>query len=65
MGQDKVLKILKRNKGWMITGEIASMIDVSRASVNKSLRILFKDGFIMRKPVPTRRSESYLWKAKD
>jgi len=65
MSQDEVLKILKRNKGWMITGEIADMMDISRANVNKSLRLLFKEGVVMRKEVLTRRSRSYLWKYKD
>ena len=65
MNQDEVLKILKRNKGWMITGEIADMMDISRANVNKSLRLLFKEGVVMRKEVLTRRSRSYLWKYKD
>ena len=55
MGQDEVLEILKKNKGWMITGEIADMVDISRAGVSKSLRLLFKEGVVMRKEVKTRR----------
>jgi len=65
MSQDDVLKVLKKNKGWMITGEIADILDMSRSNVNRALRLLFKEGVVMRKEVPTRRSISYLWKYKD
>jgi len=67
MSQGDVLELLKKKKGWMITGEIMSELEVSRVQVNRALRCLFKEGIVMRKEVPIRRGgrQRYLWKYKD
>jgi len=66
MGQNDVMEVLKKNKGWMIVGEIADIIGANRGNVSRSLRILFKDDCVMKKQIPTRRrGNSYLWKYKD
>ena len=61
------MKVLEKNKGWMITGEIMSELSTTRSAVNRATRKLFKEGIIMRKEVLIRRGgpRSYLWKYKD
>jgi len=65
MGQDDIMKVLKKNRGWMLSGEIAVMTGVARDNTNRSLRKLYKEGVVMRKDIPTRRgAKGYLWKYK-
>ena len=64
MGQDEVLKVLKKNKGWMISGEIASILELSRASVGRTLKVLLKQKEVEREVIMTVRGIKYLWKYK-
>ncbi len=65
MGQEDVLNVLKKNKGWMITGEIMEILGQNRSLINVILRKLFKHGEVFKKEVPTRISSSFLWKYKE
>ena len=64
MGQDDVLEVLKKNKGWMISGEIASILGLSRASVGRTLKVLFKQDKVEKEEIMTVRGRKYLWKHK-
>ena len=64
MGQDDVLEVLKKNKGWMISGEIASILGLSRASVGRTLKVLLKQKEVEREIIMTVRGKKYLWKHK-
>jgi len=61
------MKVLEKNKGWMITGEIMSELGATRSTVNRATKKLLKEGVILRKEVLIRRGgpRSYLWKYKD
>ena len=66
MDQNDVLEVLRKNKGWMIVGEVMVILGVGRCAVNNALRHLFRDGDVFRKEVPIRiGGKSYLWKYKD
>ena len=52
MGQDNVLKVLKREKKWMTPQEIAKKIGINSGNVSVSLRRLFKGGEVLKKTAP-------------
>jgi len=65
MGQEEVIKVLKKNGDWMIAGEIASNLEVNRDTVNRALKTLYKHSEVMRKVVKRRKLKgTYLWKYK-
>ena len=55
MTQDEILKILQKSQRWMLVGEFISMIHISRVAVNQSLKSLFKQGEVMKRPYPRKR----------
>ena len=61
MGQEEVLKVLKKNK-WMISGEIAAIIGIDRANINRALKTLLKNKEVERAVTNTRKGKRYLWK---
>jgi len=73
MSQGDVLKILKKEKGWINSGEIARKVSISKGTVTCNLTKLFNQGDILRK-IPKRidnnpwglerGSKPYLWKIK-
>lgn len=65
MGQDEVLEVLKKNKGWMISGEISSITGVSRVSTSRTLRKLFKQGDVLKREIITIRGKKYVYKYND
>ena len=65
MGQEEVLTILKREKRWMLAGEIMAETHGTRSTTNHILKGLFKQDEIDRKEYITRKGKSYLWKYKD
>jgi len=64
MGQDEVLKVLKKNKGWMISGEIASILEQPRATIGRTLTALLKHDEVIREIIITMKGKKYLWKYK-
>ena len=55
MGQDNVLKLLKRKKKWMKSKEIAACLKISRGSAATCLKKLFNQGFVLRKTLNPRK----------
>lgn len=64
MGQSDVIEVLKKNKGWMIVGEMMSELEQSRVVIKSELMYLFKKGLVERKEVKAIKNRSYLWKFK-
>jgi len=65
MGQEEILNILKEKKEWIITGEISTILNQSRSTINQSLRKLLKQGEVEKRVVPRRRKNINQWKIKD
>ena len=65
MGQEEVLKILEKNKGWMLAAEIQRELDQNRGLVDRALRNLYKHGEIMKKEASTRKRKINIWKSKE
>jgi predicted transcriptional regulator len=65
MGQDEVLNVLKENKRWTSSQEIASKVKLSVHTVNANLKALLKFREVQRTETrhPTRRKQLYLWRA--
>ncbi len=62
MGQDDILKLLKKEKGWLSTREVEEKLKVSDAS--RPLGVLLKHGEILRKEVKVNCHYQYQWMIK-
>jgi predicted transcriptional regulator len=51
MTQQEVLDVLKKNKKWMTSGEIAKKLGITQGAVAKNLNSLFKAKEVYRKDV--------------
>lgn len=66
MGQIETLNVLKENKTWMTSSEIANKLNVERSSVNANLRRLEKAQDVIKKKTENKhRIREYLWKIKN
>jgi len=65
MTQEEVINVLKKRKGWLFSAEIMGEIGADRSSVNRVLKILWKDGKVERKEgMIKQKNIVYLWRIK-
>ena len=64
MGQEEILKLLKKKKVWLTSNEIRDSIEDGKRTVTNSCGILFKSGEIERKKRKKRWYWEYYWRCK-
>ncbi len=64
MSQESVLKILKKNRGWMTSKEIAKRARIIEHTVSHNLNDLFKQNLVNRKFINLNYHWGYLWRIK-
>lgn len=70
MSQQETLDILKKNKGWMTSTEIAKILGITKTAVIRNLNGLFKSKEVERKDVKRIHQDSnaygrqFIWKIK-
>lgn len=62
MGQSEIISLLKKEKGWLSSKQIAEKLDVSTAM--RPLQVLLKHGEILRRFVKVNNHNEYQWKIK-
>ena len=68
MGQEEVLKVLRKNGEWMIAADIQRKLNQNVALINRALRALYNHGEVMRKKTELRPDigkRINRWKIKD
>lgn len=62
MGQSDILKLLKKEKEWLSSKQIAERLDISTAM--RPLQVLLKYGEIIRREIRINCHNEYQWKLK-
>ena len=63
MTQDDALKVLKKEKEWLTTKEVANKVGISPTTVSRNLLRLYLSNEASRKIVKIK-NKGYLWKIK-
>ena len=63
MTQDEALKVLKKEKDWITTREVAERININPTTVSRNLLRLYLSNEALRKKIMIK-NKGYLWKIK-